>query len=147
LHKIPISASSTKIYSRDRDIWHISHEGGVLWKLVRSGGVYEHKYLLAKKQIEVALATGCDAVTHFCTGKGLDQVRSECCCDRLGKAIARNSLAHSSSQPPRLSFMPLRPMRSDGGIRPATAAKSPSRLPSFCCSTGRVSAVSFPNGS
>src|ERR1019366_4734512 len=41
-----------------------------LWKLVRSGGVYEHKYLLgtsvarpllAKKQVEVALKTGCDA--------------------------------------------------------------------------------------
>ena len=38
-----------------------------LWKLVRSGGVYEHKYLLgtsiarpllAKKQVEVALAHG-----------------------------------------------------------------------------------------
>jgi argininosuccinate synthase len=28
--KIPVSASTTKIYSRDRNIWHISHEGGVL---------------------------------------------------------------------------------------------------------------------
>jgi argininosuccinate synthase len=28
--KIPISASTTKIYSRDRNIWHISHEGGAL---------------------------------------------------------------------------------------------------------------------
>src|ERR1700689_3463868 len=57
-----------------------------LWKLVRSGGVYEHKYLLgtsiarpllAKKQVEVALATGCDALAHGCTGKGNDQVRFE----------------------------------------------------------------------
>ena len=57
-----------------------------LWKLVRSGGEYEHKYLLgtsiarpllAKKQVEVALATGCDAVAHGCTGKGNDQVRFE----------------------------------------------------------------------
>ena len=57
-----------------------------LWKLVRSGGAYEHKYLLgtsiarpllAKKQVEVALATGCDAVAHGCTGKGNDQVRFE----------------------------------------------------------------------
>ena len=57
-----------------------------LWKLVRSGGVYEHKYLLgtsiarpllAKKQVEVALKTGCDAVAHGCTGKGNDQVRFE----------------------------------------------------------------------
>ena len=28
--KIPISASRTKIYSRDRNLWHISHEGGAL---------------------------------------------------------------------------------------------------------------------
>ena len=28
--KVPVSASTTKIYSRDRNIWHISHEGGVL---------------------------------------------------------------------------------------------------------------------
>ena len=57
-----------------------------LWKLVRSGGVYEHKYLLgtsiarpllAKRQAEVALATGCDALGHGCTGKGNDQVRFE----------------------------------------------------------------------
>lgn len=57
-----------------------------LWRLVRSGGVYEHKYLLgtsiarpllAKKQVEVALATGCDGLAHGCTGKGNDQVRFE----------------------------------------------------------------------
>ncbi len=27
---IPVAATTTKIYSRDRNIWHISHEGGVL---------------------------------------------------------------------------------------------------------------------
>ncbi|MBV8842772.1 MAG: argininosuccinate synthase [Bryobacterales bacterium] len=57
-----------------------------LWKLVRAGGEYEYKYLLgtsiarpllAKKQAEVALATGCDALAHGCTGKGNDQVRFE----------------------------------------------------------------------
>src|SRR6202158_5992851 len=57
-----------------------------LWRLVRAGGEYEHKYLLgtsiarpllAKKQVEVALATGCDALSHGCTGKGNDQVRFE----------------------------------------------------------------------
>src|SRR5436305_3553464 len=57
-----------------------------LWKLVRCGGVYEHKYLLgtsiarpllAKRQAEVALKTGCDALAHGCTGKGNDQVRFE----------------------------------------------------------------------
>jgi argininosuccinate synthase len=29
-HKIPIAATRDKIYSRDRNVWHISHEGGVL---------------------------------------------------------------------------------------------------------------------
>lgn len=57
-----------------------------LWPMVRSGAVYEHKYLLgtsiarpllAKKQVEVALKTGCDALAHGCTGKGNDQVRFE----------------------------------------------------------------------
>ncbi len=57
-----------------------------LWKMVRSGAVYEHKYLLgtsiarpllAKRQVEAALATGCDALAHGCTGKGNDQVRFE----------------------------------------------------------------------
>jgi argininosuccinate synthase len=66
-----------------------------LWKLVRSGGVYEHKYLLgtsiarpllAKRQAEVALKTGCDALSHGCTGKGNDQVRFEL----TYKAIAPN---------------------------------------------------------
>jgi argininosuccinate synthase len=57
-----------------------------LWRMVRSGGVYEHKYLLgtsiarpllAKRQVEVALETGCDGLAHGCTGKGNDQVRFE----------------------------------------------------------------------
>jgi len=48
--------------------------------------VYEHKYLLgtsmarpvlAKRQAEIALETGADAVAHGCTGKGNDQVRFE----------------------------------------------------------------------
>ncbi len=59
---------------------------GYLWPLVRAGAVYEHKYLLgtsiarpllAKRQVEVALKTGCDALSHGCTGKGNDQVRFE----------------------------------------------------------------------
>ncbi len=29
-HGIPITATRDKIYSRDRNVWHISHEGGVL---------------------------------------------------------------------------------------------------------------------
>lgn len=57
-----------------------------LWRMVRAGAVYEHKYLLgtsiarpllAKRQAEVAIRTGCDALSHGCTGKGNDQVRFE----------------------------------------------------------------------
>jgi len=29
-HNVPVTASREKIYSRDRNIWHISHEGGIL---------------------------------------------------------------------------------------------------------------------
>ena len=29
-HDVPVAATAKKIYSRDRNIWHISHEGGVL---------------------------------------------------------------------------------------------------------------------
>ena len=29
-HHVPVTASREKIYSRDRNIWHISHEGGIL---------------------------------------------------------------------------------------------------------------------
>jgi argininosuccinate synthase len=71
--------------------------GQYLWRLVRSGGVYEHKYLLgtsiarpllAKKQVEVALKTGCDALAHGCTGKGNDQVRFELTYKALAPQLA-----------------------------------------------------------
>jgi argininosuccinate synthase len=57
-----------------------------LWPLVKAGGVYEGKYLLgtsiarpllAKRQVEIALREGADALAHGCTGKGNDQVRFE----------------------------------------------------------------------
>jgi len=52
-----------------------------------TGSVYEGRYLLgtsiarpiiARAQVEVALAEDCDALSHGCTGKGNDQVRFEC---------------------------------------------------------------------
>jgi argininosuccinate synthase len=54
--------------------------------VLRSGAVYERKYLLgtsfarpliAKYQVEIAKREGADAVAHGCTGKGNDQVRFE----------------------------------------------------------------------
>lgn len=58
----------------------------ILLPAVRSGAVYEGRYLLgtalarpviARGQVEVARRTGCDALAHGCTGKGNDQVRFE----------------------------------------------------------------------
>ncbi len=57
-----------------------------IWPTLKGGPIYDQKYLLgtsfarpiiAKKQVEVALETGCDALSHGCTGKGNDQVRFE----------------------------------------------------------------------
>ncbi len=67
-----------------------------IWPTLRAGAVYEHKYLLgtsfarpviAKRQVEVALAHGADAVCHGCTGKGNDQVRFELTYKALGPQL------------------------------------------------------------
>src|SRR6202451_2302034 len=59
---------------------------GYVFRALKAGSVYEHKYLLgtslarpviAKHQVEVALHEGATAVAHGCTGKGNDQVRFE----------------------------------------------------------------------
>jgi len=57
-----------------------------LFPVLKAGAIYEKDYLLgtstarpliARKQVEIALQTGCDALAHGCTGKGNDQVRFE----------------------------------------------------------------------
>ncbi len=57
-----------------------------LFRMLKAGGVYEHKYLLgtsvarpliAKHLVDVAHQVGADAVAHGATGKGNDQVRFE----------------------------------------------------------------------
>ncbi|MCX7353361.1 MAG: argininosuccinate synthase [Alphaproteobacteria bacterium] len=57
-----------------------------VFPMFRAGALYEGVYLLgtsiarpliAKRQIEIALETGADAVAHGATGKGNDQVRFE----------------------------------------------------------------------
>ncbi|MFN8239175.1 MAG: argininosuccinate synthase [Bacteroidales bacterium] len=59
-----------------------------VFKAVKANAVYEDRYLLgtalarpliAKKQIETAIAEGATAVAHGATGKGNDQVRFELC--------------------------------------------------------------------
>lgn len=63
---------------------------------VRAGAVYEHKYLLgtsiarpviAKHQVQVALAEGATTLAHGCTGKGNDQVRFEHCFQALAPEL------------------------------------------------------------
>lgn len=78
-----IRTGASKIYVED-----LRHEfvTDYLWPLVKSGARYEGTYLLgtsiarpllARRQVEIALAEGADAVAHGCTGKGNDQVRFE----------------------------------------------------------------------
>ncbi|MGH9487535.1 MAG: argininosuccinate synthase [Terriglobales bacterium] len=59
---------------------------GYVWPTLKAGCIYDQQYLLgtamarpliAKAQVEAALAHGCNAVAHGCTGKGNDQVRFE----------------------------------------------------------------------
>ena len=68
-----------------------------LYPVLKAGAVYEKDYLLgtatarpliARKQVEVALATGCDALAHGCTGKGNDQVRFELAYQALAPELA-----------------------------------------------------------
>ena len=58
----------------------------VIFPTLRAGAIYARKYLLgtsmarpiiARRQAEVALEMGADALSHGCTGKGNDQVRFE----------------------------------------------------------------------
>src|SRR5438105_13447410 len=57
-----------------------------IFPALRADAIYEGRYLLgtslarpliARVQVEAALAEGCDALAHGCTGKGNDQVRFE----------------------------------------------------------------------
>jgi argininosuccinate synthase len=83
LREKAIKTGASEIYIED-----LRHEfvTEYIFPTLRAGAVYEHKYLLgtsfarpviAKKQVEIALRTGCDALAHGCTGKGNDQVRFE----------------------------------------------------------------------
>src|SRR6185369_8244743 len=81
LRKKAIASGASKIYIED-----LRHEfvTDLIWPMLKSGAVYESKYLLgtsiarpiiAKRMAEIALKEGADAVAHGATGKGNDQVR------------------------------------------------------------------------
>jgi argininosuccinate synthase len=83
LEEKALRTGASKVYVED-----LRHEfvTEFLWPLVKSGARYEGNYLLgtsiarpllARRQVEVALVEGADAVAHGCTGKGNDQVRFE----------------------------------------------------------------------
>jgi argininosuccinate synthase len=68
-----------------------------LFPALQASAIYEGKYLLgtalarpliARVQVEVALAEGCDALAHGCTGKGNDQVRFELAYQALAPHLA-----------------------------------------------------------
>src|SRR6266699_3092595 len=94
LEEKAIRSGAAKCYVED-----LRHEfvTEYLWPLVKSGAMYEGKYLLgtsiarpllAKRQVEVALEEGADAVAHGCTGKGNDQVRFELTYKALAPQLA-----------------------------------------------------------
>jgi argininosuccinate synthase len=83
LEKKALASGAAEVYVEDMREEFVRD---YVWPMVRAGAVYEHKYLLgtsiarpliAKRQVEIALKTNCDALSHGATGKGNDQVRFE----------------------------------------------------------------------
>lgn len=81
LRKKAIATGASKIYIEDLRKEFVTE---MIWPMLKSGAVYEGKYLLgtsiarpiiAKRMAEIALKEGADAVAHGATGKGNDQVR------------------------------------------------------------------------
>ena len=78
-----LKSGASKVFEEDLRQEFITQ---YLWPLVKSGAKYEGSYLLgsaiarpilAKRQVEIALEEGADALVHGCTVKGNDQVRFE----------------------------------------------------------------------
>ncbi len=83
LNEKAIETGASKIYIEDLREEFLKE---YVWPTLKAGATYEEKYLLgtsfarpiiAKKQVEIALREGADAVAHGATGKGNDQVRFE----------------------------------------------------------------------
>jgi argininosuccinate synthase len=77
------SGGATKVYIEDL---REEFARDFVFPMLRANAVYEGSYLLgtsiarpliAKRQVEIAIADGADAVAHGATGKGNDQVRFE----------------------------------------------------------------------
>lgn len=83
LEEKAIRSGASKVFIEDLQNDFVT---GYLWPLVKSGAVYEGSYLLgssiarpliAKRQAEIALREGADALAHGCPAVGNDQVRFE----------------------------------------------------------------------
>lgn len=83
LHDKAIRTGAASIYIEDLRREFVTD---FIWPVLKSGAVYEGKYLLgtsfarpliAKRMVEIAHQEGAEAVAHGATGKGNDQVRFE----------------------------------------------------------------------
>ncbi len=83
IRKKALKSGASKVYVEDLNE---EFAKDYLWKMLKADAVYEGKYLLgtsiarpliAKRQVEIALKEGAEAVCHGATGKGNDQVRFE----------------------------------------------------------------------
>ncbi|NJN48382.1 MAG: argininosuccinate synthase, partial [Candidatus Competibacteraceae bacterium] len=84
----PARAKAKKLGIREIFIEDLREEFArdFVFPMFRANAIYEGEYLLgtsiarpliAKRQVEIAAATGADAISHGATGKGNDQVRFE----------------------------------------------------------------------
>jgi argininosuccinate synthase len=83
VHKKAIKTGASKVYIEDLKETFVTE---YLYKAIKSGAIYEGKYLLgtslarpgmAKRLVEIAHEEGAKYICHGCTGKGNDQVRFE----------------------------------------------------------------------
>lgn len=83
LNEKAIKTGASKIYIEDLKEEFVKD---FIFPMLKSGAIYENKYLMgtsiarpiiAKRQVEIAIKEGADAVCHGATGKGNDQVRFE----------------------------------------------------------------------
>lgn len=83
LEEKALKTGASKLYCEDLTEEFLTD---YVWPTLRAGAKYEGKYLLgtsfarpliSKRQVEIAIKEGADAVAHGATGKGNDQVRFE----------------------------------------------------------------------
>jgi argininosuccinate synthase len=94
LHEKALRTGASKLYIEDLKEEFVRD---FVFPTLQAGALYEGKYLLgtsmarpliARRQVEIALAEGADAVAHGATGKGNDQVRFELAYKALAPQLA-----------------------------------------------------------